>query len=463
MFYSHTDVMQEMNRQYDSGRFVYFVIYGRERVGKTTLINEFCEGKPTIYFPALRATARENLKALSEAVQNFQDPLGPALPAWEDFGDVLDVITRMAAQERFVFVIDNFPYLLKVEAAMCSRLQHLIDHKWKYGKLFLILCGSPVRFMQFQVLGYDSPLYDRNTSQVQVKALSYREMTALHPGLSAADQALLYGITGGIAHYINKLEIDTDLDQAIQENLLCTTSYLFDEAEKLLRQELRDLDTYNTILKAAAKGAYRLREIAAKTGLESSVCAKYLKVLQDLGVIRKETPVPTLFGRKARYVIDDNFLRFWYRFIPGNMAAICRGQIRETYAYAVKRFYPEYMDLVFKNMCREYVLRYAKDLPFRLRDAGPWWGRDPVTREEVQIDLVGIPSKGSVYLIASCSYRDKKTESKELELLHRNAHAFKLDGHFFYCMFSRCGFSEELLEQEKQGKVRLFTLEDLYR
>lgn len=463
MFYCREEELRTMNSRYQKGRFECVVIYGRRRVGKTALINEFCKGKPTVYFSALNASSQENLEALSKAIYTCQNPDSASAPIYRSYADALDAITGMATGKRLVFVIDEYPYLAKAERSISSRLQHIIDHSWQESQIYLILCGSSMSFMEYQVLGYESPLYGRRTAQFKIQALTYREITAFHPELRAADQALLYGVTGGIPHYINKLDVENDLDEALLENLFSTSSYLFEEPENLLKQELREPAIYNSVISAIAGGASRSNEISTKVGLESGVCAKYLKVLLDLGILKKETPVTEKTGRKTIYAIDDNFFRFWYRFVPRNMSVISAGRMRLVYEQAVKRFYPDYMGQVFENMCREYLLRYAKNLPILLSDVGQWWGTDSKTRREVQIDLVGTPVDGNEYLIGSCKYRNEKIGIEELELLRRYAAVFRRDGTFHYYIFSKGGFTPALLEAEKQGEVTLLTLENIYQ
>lgn len=203
MFYCREEELNTMNRRYDKGKFECIVIYGRRRVGKTALINEFCKDKPTVYFSALNASAAENLEALSKAIYTFQNPEGTNAPAYHSFDDAFGEITAMSQKQRLVFVIDEYPYLAKADKSVSSRLQHLIDHAWQDGQLYLILCGSSMSFMEYQVLGYESPLYGRRTAQFKLQALTYREMTVFHPELSCEEQSLLYGVTGGIPHYIN--------------------------------------------------------------------------------------------------------------------------------------------------------------------------------------------------------------------------------------------------------------------
>ena len=463
MFHCREKEMHTLNQRYDRGRFECIIIYGRRRVGKTALINEFCKGKPAVYFSALNASSQENLEALSKAVYSYKNPAEVHAPVYRSYEDVLGAITEIAEEQRLVFVIDEYPYLAKAEKSISSRLQHIIDHIWQNGQLFLVLCGSSMSFMEKQVLGYESPLYGRRTAQLKIQALTYREMTAFHSGLSVEDQALLYGVTGGIPHYINKLDVEEDLDEAILNNLFHTSSYLFEEPENLLKQELREPAVYNSIITAIAGGASRSNEISTKVGLESGICAKYLRVLVELGILKKETPVTEKPGKRTIYMIEDNFFRFWYRFVPKNMSMISAGRIRQVYDLAVKRFYPDYMGLIFEKMCQEYLLRYAQNLPVMLSEVGQWWGTDTKTRKEVQIDLVGTSLEGNEYLIGSCKYRNEKIGVNELELLKEYAAVFRKDGKFHYYIFSKGGFSEALLELGKQGVVTLVTLEDMYK
>ena len=463
MFYCREEELRLMNRRFEKERFECIVIYGRRRVGKTALINEFCKGKPTIYFSALNASSQENLEALSKAIYTCNNPNTTASPTYHSYDDALDEITAMATQQRLVFVIDEYPYLAKAEKSFSSRLQHIIDHQWQDSKIYLILCGSSMSFMEYQVLGYESPLYGRRTAQFKIQALTYREMTQFHPELELEDQALLYGITGGIPHYINKLDVEGDLDEAILDNLFSTSSYLFEEPENLLKQELREPAIYNSVITAVAGGASRMNEISTKVGLESSICGKYINILLELGILRKETPITEKPGRKTIYMIDDNFFRFWYRFVPKNMSIISAGRMSTVYEQAVKKYYPDYMGLIFEKMCQEYLNRYAKDLPIMLSSIGQWWGTDSAARKEIQIDIVGTAVDGNEFIIGSCKYRNEPIGIDELQLIRSYASVFRKNGTFYYYIFSKGGFTNSLLEAEKRGEVRLITLEDLYK
>ena len=462
MFHCRENELYDLNRRYKKGNFECIVVYGRRRVGKTALINEFCKDKPTIFLSALNASSQENLEALSKAIYEKSYPGVESAPVYASFDAAFAEITRMAEQERVVFVIDEYPYLAKANKSVSSRLQHIIDHTWKNGKLFLILCGSSMSFMEYQVLGYESPLYGRRTGQLKIQALTYKEITAFKPNLTSEQQALVYGITGGIPHYINKLDVNQDVDEALKENLFNTSSYLFEEPENLLKQELREPAIYNSVIKAIAGGASHSNEIATKVGIESPICAKYLKVLLDLGILVKETPITEKPGKKTIYGIGDNFFRFWYRFVPQNASSIGAGRIEQIYDVVIKKHFPDYMGLIFEQMCREYLFRYAQDVPVVLSDIGQWWGTDTKARKEVQIDIVGTPTEGNEYIIGSCKYRNTPIGVDELELLKHYAKVFGKGETYHFYIFSKGGFTQGLQECAQHGEVRLVTLQEMY-
>lgn len=461
-FYCREEELRKLNKRYHAGDFECIIIYGRRRVGKTTLINEFCKDKPTIFFSALNTTEIENLESLSKSIMNYERPDMDVTPEFKTYDAALDELTALATHERIVFVIDEYPYLAKAKPSISAMLQHIIDHKWNNSKMFLILCGSSMSFMENQVLGQESPLYGRRTGQFKIAPLDYKESAVFHPNLSNEDNALIYGITGGVPHYINKLGVKESVDEALLDNLFDRSSYLYEEPANLLKQELREPAIYNAIITAIAQGASRINDIALKTGQENSVVSKYLGTLIDLGIVKKETPVTEKIGKKTIYELADNFFRFWYRFVPANMSAIDSGRIQKSYANSIKKNLPDYMGLTFEHMCRDYLLYYEKDLPIELNQVGQWWGTDNKNKKQVQIDIVGTPVEGDEYIIGSCKYRNEKIGLDELELIREYAQVFGKGKKYYYYIFSKGGFTEGLIQAKNRGEVKLIGLDDLY-
>ena len=293
--------------------------------------------------------------------------------------------------------------------------------------------------------------------------MSYKEIKEFNPSLTAEQQAFVYGVTGGIPHYINKLDVVDDVDEALKDNLFNTSSYLFEEPENLLKQELREPAIYNSVITAVAGGASRSNEIATKIGIDAPICAKYLKVLLDLGILIKKTPITEKSGKKTVYAIGDNFFKFWYRFVPQNTSSISAGRIERIYDSVIKKHYADYMGHIFEQMCREYLFLYAKDVPILLSDIGQWWGTDPKRKKEVEIDIVGTPAEGYEYIIGSCKYKSELVGVDELELIKEYAECFGKGKKYYYYIFSKGGFTNGLKELAEKGEVRLVSLEDMYK
>ena len=469
MFLCRENELGKLNKLYVKDSAECIIIYGRRRVGKTALINEFVKDKPVIYFPALKTNGKDNLEALSKAIFKYTNPDATEAPTYTSFDAAFKEITRLSKDFRLVFVIDELPYLVKSDDSIPSRLQHLLDYDWKDSKLFLILCGSSMSFMEKEILSKESPLFGRRTAQFNIEPLDYFETSKFNQQLTPEENALVYGITGGVPHYINKLSVTDSIEDALLENFFDTSSYLFEEPDNLLKQELREPAIYNSIIKAVAGGASKLNEIAMATGLETAVCAKYIRVLTELKIVSKDEPVTGASSKKRIYRICDNFFKFWYRFVPSNMIAISTGTIKNIYKIAVEDRLPDYMGGVFEDMCRQYLIKYATDLPINIESIGEWWGGHPETHKEIQVDIVALSVKetakkrGRTFLIGSCKYKNEMIGVDELELLKAYAEAFtNTNDMCYYYIFSKSGFTKGLIEKQQLGEVSLVTLEEMY-
>lgn len=151
MFVGRSKELKKLQKLYESELFEFVVFYGRRRVGKTTLINEFIKDKKAIYYMSVEGTRKENLTGFSKALLSHSHGASPQFP---DFESLLGYIDQLAASgERIIIAIDEFPYLAASYPAISSMLQSHIDLHWKNSRLFLILCGSSMSFMEEQVLG----------------------------------------------------------------------------------------------------------------------------------------------------------------------------------------------------------------------------------------------------------------------------------------------------------------------
>jgi AAA+ ATPase superfamily predicted ATPase len=463
MFIGRKTELQKLNESYKSDKFECVIIYGRRRVGKTTLINEFIKDKNAIFFTGLESNAKENLESFSKSIIRVYSHFETATPVFRDFRKALEAIYDLSKEKRLIMVIDEYPYLASSYKTISSLLQEFIDKKYLNSKLYLILCGSSLSFMERQVLGYQSPLYGRRTSQLKIMPFEFSEVKEYYRRFDRYDLATIYGITSGIPQYMAKIADNKSVADNIKKNFLDPTAYLFEEPSNLVKQECREPAQYNSIIKAIATGASRLSDIANKVGVDSGLCSNYLTTLMALGIVKKEFPFREESPKKTLYALEDSMFRFWYRFIPDHMSQIHKGLRDRVYEQIAPQI-PAFMGGVFEEICKQYLWRenIAGRLPFEFMDLGRWWGNDPIRKSETEIDIVA-DDGGANALFAECKWTNEKVGEAELIDLERQSQLFHYQNNYLF-LFAKTGFTSGCLKKATQmGKVRLVTFEEMNR
>jgi AAA+ ATPase superfamily predicted ATPase len=462
MFVGRRRELGELTRLYDTGKFQCVIVYGRRRVGKTALINEFVKDKDAIYFTGLETNAKENLSSLSRSIFALSRDFTDSAPVFTAYGDALDAVFAQAKTRRTVFVIDEYPYLAVSYKGFSSLLQRYIDEHKDDSKLFIILCGSSLSFMENQVLGYKSPLYGRRTAQFKVLPFDYAEtMEYLEADFGAGDAALLYAITGGVPLYLSMIDRGANPAENIKMNFLTPSGYLFEEPSNLVKQECREPAQYNAIIGAVANGASRLSEIASKVGLETAVCSSYLSKLISIGIVKKEYPFRAETNKKTIYVLADGMFRFWYRFLPENMSLVQRGEAEAAYERIAPHL-PAFMGAVFEEICKQHLWRLnaAGQTPFTFTDAGRWWGNNPKKREECEIDIIADDGESAIF--CECKWTNEAVGLDAAETLIERSELFRYKNKY-YCLFAKTGFTDGVrAEAARMGNMTLIGFDDFY-
>ncbi len=460
MFIGREKELCSLHHLYITEKFEFAVIYGRRRVGKTALINQFIGNKEAIYFTGVESNAKQNLENMSKSIMEYTSGI-EADTIFSSFQTALEYVFTLAEKERLILVIDEYPYVARSSKSLASTLQMLIDKHKDTSKLMLILCGSSMSYMEDNVLAYKSPLYGRRTAQMKILPFHFEETCHYFRNMSDEDKALMYGVVGGTPQYLLQMSDQLSVEENIKRTFLDPVSFLFEEPTNLLKQEVREPAIYTAIITAIAAGATRISEISTKIGEDTSVCSTYIKSLIHLGIIQKESPYGEKNSRKSIYYIEDNMFRFWYRFILGNNSAIARGAVDLVYR-RIKPHLSDYMGKVFEDICTQYLWKLLIDgrSPIEFTSLGRWWGTDPIQKAQTEIDIIGEQDKNTA-VFGECKWTNEKVDQSVLELLIKRSHLFSYKNMHYY-LFAKSGFTQGCIDKAAElGNVTLVSYTDI--
>lgn len=429
------------------------VIYGKRRVGKTELIKQFIREKPHIYFLAQKINEYENLKLLGESVGEFFDDEILRRKGFENWKWVFEYL-RKNVKKRIVLVIDEFPYLSEANKGISSIFQGGWDEYLKNTPVFLILCGSSISMMEDEVLSYKAPLYGRRTGQIFLKPFSSFEVKKFYPNTSFERCLGLYSIAGGNPSYLKIFNPKLSLEANIKKNILQPEAFLYNEIEFILREELREPRNYFAILKAIALGKNKISEIVNETGLPKGILHKYLFILEDIHIIQKEVPITEknpLKSRKGIYKLQDQFFKFWFKYILPNKGNIEEGRVD----FVLKKIKEDFNLIVsenYENVAKEVIKNHESRL-FPINKIGRWWDRNE------EIDIVALNEEENKILFCEVKWSNKPVGVDIYDSLKRKS--LKVELHKdkrneYFCLFSKSRFTESMLKAAKKEKVTLF-------
>ena len=378
------------------------LLYGRRRVGKTSLLMQWCSqaGIPFTYFSAEKEPAALQRRKL------YADLLGVATreaPVFDSWADLWDAAARLIGPERRILILDELPYAAESDPAMLSALQHAWDHHFKTSNFILILCGSQVHTME-TLLHSQSPLFGRMTGQWRLQPLPFSSLREFFPTWSVEERVAGYAIVGGIPAYLEWLDPDRSLVENIRQVMLAPGSMFLAEPAFLLYDELRDPQVYLAAIKAIGEGAHTLRDIAARGLIDKAHLSAYLGRLQALYLVERRLPatIPPPEARKSRagrYHLSDAYFRFYYRFLSPFQQRIKfePDQVLANIREGLRAFVGQ---TAFEELSREWVARQGRagQLPFEPEIVGSHWNA------EAQVDVAAVNWKEKRILLGECKW-----------------------------------------------------------
>ena len=395
-------LMEVMRQSYeDYSRFV--VLTGRRRVGKTSLVNHLIQESqataPGLYF----FVGRKNEAAL---VNTFCDEVREKLEEFVPegiitFRGLFQLLMEIGKRRKFTLFIDEFQEFDNVNPGVFSDIQELWDRYKKETHVCLIVSGSIFRMMEKIFKDEEQPLFGRDDCTIKLKPFSTDTMREIlsdyKPDFTNEDLLALWTITGGVARYIELLMNNHCTNVKKMLHFVCSSgdSFFVDEGKKILIQEFgKQYGTYFSILDQIAHGDVTQSEIEASLGMKS--LGGQLKILEEkYGIIRKKRPIGAKSGSQTvRYEIQDNFFRFWFRYIHRNSSLI---ELQNMTALE-KIMADDYT--TFSGIALERWLRQKMMESGRYKQIGGWWTTNGTNangnHDDFEIDIVAETLEGDI-------------------------------------------------------------------
>lgn len=460
--YKERDFLQN---EYDRLGSSLVILYGRRRVGKTTLVSEFVRDKKFLYFLVTEESESQNRNAFKGMVAEFIDSELLKKSSVDNWEIIFKSLINYKTDDKKVIIIDEFQYLGKSNPAFPSIFQKIWDTLLKELNIMVILCGSLISIMESQTLSYSSPLYGRRTGQIKLNQIPFKYYHEFFSYKSYKELIEYYAVTGGVPKYIELFYDSKDIYTAIEKNILTKISFLYDEPNFLLQREVGEVGSYFSIIKAIAMGNQKLSKIATNLELKQTGLTKYLKTLINLDILEREVPITEDNPEKSKrglYKIKDNFILFWFKFIYPNLSYIESGNEELAMKKIRQNLVDNHISYIYEDICREEMwgLNAKGEWDFHFDKVGRWWNGN------TEIDIVAIDSTGTDIIFGECKYwkskvgidvfkeLEKKAEYVEWKSTRRKSH---------FALFSISGFTDDLIKlSEERKEILLFQNFDFY-
>lgn len=421
--------LEELNQLYVHNDAKLVVIYGRRRVGKSTLIEKFMEEKNHLRFEGLeRAHTPEQIKQFVHDLSlQLNEPIlkKTSIQAWEVLFDYLTKYFDKQTSKQILF-LDEFQWLAAGRSTLVSLIKKYWDQHWKKQNVMLILCGSVSSYMVKKVI-QSRALYGRINWELCLQPFSPKEILQLIDHKRSREEILQYAlILGGVPKYLQEIDCRYSFEQNINKMFFTQNGIMVKEYEKIFYSQFKEHSTYEQIINYLKDGPRSLKEIALKLKIPSGGGIKsYLDNLERALFITSYVPFDRQTNSKLKkYKVTDEYLRFYFKYVAPNLKLITSNQKNNLFARLVKPVWLPWLGFSFENFCLKYSTLLAKIMGFEelLVNWGPLYsGQD----QRFQIDLVYSRSD-KVITMCEIKYHDKPITASIIKEVEKKCQLIQL-------------------------------------
>lgn len=450
-FIGREDELKALDGEFARDGASLFVLYGRRRLGKTTLLRRFCEGKVAVYHMADRSAEADARRLLAGSMAHALGEPTLASVEYRDWYALFAAYDRFRPKGKTILILDEYQYLCERQPAFSSCVQRWWDEHWRHEAIMVVLCGSVLSMMYRETLARSSPLFGRRSGQWLLRDMRFRDVAEFFPKLSPREVVEMWAMTGGVPWYAELAGRHRTMAEALRRLTLGKDGPLYAEAKFLLQDEVTTANVYWSLLHAIGSGVCRISEIGGRLELAANQLTRYLDALGDMGLVRREVSVTEKNPERSKrgiYSVPDSFLRLWFGCVAPYESLLEFGRIAEVEVLMKERL-GAHVAWAFEEACRQYVEDTAAD--HNVVKVGRYWDKN------MEVDVVGCNQDGAVVLAGECKWSTKPVGMDVAdELVRKISEAWpERRDSVTMVLFSASGFTPKVWEWARRSRRAL--------
>jgi len=403
------------------------IVYGRRRIGKSTLLNEAAPKKNTLYFEALQGVSLK--KQIEHFVYQFSKQTGTPIILARNWHEAFDALTLYIKKKRHYVVFDEFPWMASQRRELVALFKYYWDNHWKQNtNLTMVICGSVASFILNHII-HSKALHNRKTFEIKLQSLSAGESKLFFKNFRSENEICKFLIVfGGIPKYLEQIDPHTSFENNIDRLCFQKSGFFTNEFETIFKEQFKVIKTYEKIARELAQKSCTKEEISKKLKISSGGgLTEYIKTLEKADFVKTFTPVSPLSRndkKTKRNVLWDEWLRFYFRYIEPNLKIIELNTTPGLFNNIAGKSFDTYLGLSFEQLCMKNLPALLYSIGCNLDQIinyGPFFrqrARGENNDEGLQIDIL-LHRKGQILTLFECKYSTRPIGTEVISDIER--------------------------------------------
>lgn len=389
MFLYRDKELNILNEDFIKPNSTLTFVFGRRKVGKTTLINKYIQNKKALYLTAYETMSHlllESFKKVSNKFFGTKDDINIS-----DLEDFFVYLSNQKINDKIIIILENIQNYLKIDKEFIPKFYKYWNKHLKNKNIQFILTSS-----FYSSIKEDTAVFNKADNLIKLESIGFDILRDKFKDKNESELIDIYSVFGTTPEYIKYYDANKSIDDNIKENFFKYNSFLFNEGMSIIKNDLSDAVTYSSILYSIALGNKKIGDISSFLNLKSSYITRYLQKLVDLMILKKSIPIndnPTK-SKFGRYEFEDNFFKFWFRYVFPNQNFICNEKVDNLIDVIKDDFQSTYIfDCYKKYMLEKLVNNEDEYIGFTPIRIGSWWNN-----KDVEIDFVAYNNRYILFI-----------------------------------------------------------------